>query len=91
MDAFFRNKRIELNWIQENLERIVKEIEGYDTDKSGAFSYKVNDNIESKDFIVYENEKKDQVYCTGIILQLNKDFIKADKNFKWQKQIFNYY
>jgi len=55
-------------------EEIKEEIEGYDTDKQGAFSYTVNDNIESKDFIVLENEGEDEVYCTGLIIKLPDDF-----------------
>ena len=45
---------------------------GYSTDKSGAFSYTVNENIESLDFKVME---EDSVYCTGKIIQLPDNFI----------------
>jgi len=50
-------------------------IEGYNVDESGAFSYTVNNNIESLDFKVMEDN---DVYCTGII-------IKLPNNFKSQK------
>lgn len=43
----------------------------YNTDKSGAFSYTVNDNIKSLDFLVMENK---DVYCTGKIIQLPDGF-----------------
>ena len=56
-----------------------EKIQGYDTDKQGAFSYKVKDGINFKDFIVYEDEKKDEVYCTGIIIELPKDFKSCKK------------
>lgn len=46
-------------------------IEGYDTEKSGAFSYTVNDDIEHLNFKVMEDE---DVYCTGIIIQLPEGF-----------------
>lgn len=46
-------------------------IEGYDTEKNGAFSYSVNDDIESLDFKVMEDN---DVYCTGKIIQLPKNF-----------------
>lgn len=46
-------------------------IEGYDSDESGAFSYSVKEGIEFLEFKVMEDE---DVYCTGIIIQLPKDF-----------------
>ena len=46
-------------------------LEGYDSDKSGAFSYTVNENIKSLDFLVMEDE---DIYCTGIIIQLPDNF-----------------
>ena len=55
-----------------------KEILGYDTEKQGAFSYVVSDDIVSKDFIVYENDKKNEVYCTGKIIKLPKDFKRSE-------------
>ena len=51
-----------------------KRIEDYSVEKSGAFSYKVKDGIEFKNFIVYEDEKHDEVYCTGIIIKLPDNF-----------------
>ena len=44
--------------IADKNENIIKEIPEYDYKKSGAFSYKVNENINHKHFIVLE-EKKD--------------------------------
>jgi len=49
-------------------------IENYDTDKNGAFSYSVNENIQSLDFLVMEDE---DVYCTGKIIQLPSDFVRS--------------
>ncbi len=49
-------------------------IDGYDEDQSGAFSYTVNEDIESIDFKVMED---DYVYCTGKIIQLPDSFIPA--------------
>ena len=57
------------------IEKTGETISGYDTSKNGAFSYKVADNIEHLDFKVMENEK--DVYCTGIIIKLPKNFISA--------------
>jgi hypothetical protein len=51
-----------------------EKIEGYNTDESGAFSYKVNNNIEHLDFKVIEDG---DVYCTGIIIKLPDNFISA--------------
>jgi len=48
-----------------------EKIDGYDVEKSGAFSYTVNEDIESLDFKVLED---DSVYCTGKIIQLPSDF-----------------
>jgi len=69
---------LEIYWCGKIADSEGKEIIGYDTEKSGAFSYKVREGIESKDFIVYENDEKDEVYCTGIIIELPVDF----KSFK---------
>lgn len=49
-------------------------IENYDTEKSGAFSYSVNENIQSLDFLVMEDE---DVYCTGKIIQLPVGFVRS--------------
>lgn len=51
-----------------------EKIEGYDTTKSGGFSYTINENIKSLDFIIYEDLKTKDVYCTGKIIQLPEDF-----------------
>ena len=50
------------------------EIEGYNTDENGAFSYSVNDGIEVLDFKVME---EDEVYCTGKIIKLPDTFKSA--------------
>lgn len=49
-------------------------LENYDMDKMGAFSYTVNDDIEFKNFTVFEDEKHNEVYCTGIIVKLPESF-----------------
>jgi hypothetical protein len=49
-------------------------IKNYDTEKSGAFSYSINENIQSLDFLVMEDE---DVYCTGKIIQLPSDFVRS--------------
>lgn len=49
-------------------------IENYDTEKSGAFSYSVNKNIQALDFLVMEDE---DVYCTGKIIQLPDGFVRS--------------
>lgn len=48
-------------------------IEQYDVEKSGAFSYSVNENIEYLDFLVMEDS---DVYCTGKIIKLPNNFVK---------------
>ncbi len=50
------------------------EIENYDVDKNGAFSYSVGDDIEALDFKVMENG---EVYCTGKIIRLPDGFENA--------------
>ena len=52
-------------------------IEGYNTNESGAFSYKVADNIEHLTFKVMEDMKGSDVYCTGIIIKLPENFVSA--------------
>lgn len=49
-------------------------IEGYDTDKNGAFSYQVSEGIEHLNFKVMED---DEVYCTGIAIKLPDNFVSA--------------
>ncbi len=53
------------------IEKTREKIKDYDTNKSGAFSYTVNDNIKSLDFKVMED---DEVYCTGKIIELPEGF-----------------
>lgn len=71
---------LEIYWcgkIFDNEMKVLKEKENYDTKTMGAFSYKVKNGINFKDFTVYENlEKngKEDVYCTGIIIELPEDF-----------------
>lgn len=48
-------------------------IENYSVDESGAFSYSVNENIKHLNFKVMEDN---DVYCTGIIIELPKNFKK---------------
>jgi len=54
-----------------------EKIEAYNTDESGAFSYSVNENIEHLNFKVLERNDSKDVYCTGIIIKLPKDFISS--------------
>lgn len=75
-DAIFEIEQLglEIYWCG-RIKGTNKNIENYDTDKQGAFSYKVKDGINFKDFTVYENANdKDDVYCTGIIIELPEDF-----------------
>jgi hypothetical protein len=51
--------------------------EGYNSDKMGAFSYTVKDEIESEEFKVMEDG---DVYCTGIIIKLPSDFKSYAQN-----------
>lgn len=51
-------------------------IKDYDTAKSGAFSYTVNEDIKAMDFKVMEDNK--DIYCTGKIIQLPYNFIKSE-------------
>jgi hypothetical protein len=46
--------------------------EGHSINESGAFSYSVNDNIQSLDFKVME--ENGDVYCIGKVIQLPEDF-----------------
>ena len=46
----------------------------YDWQKEGAFSFTVNDDIQFMNFTVLEERGSDEVYCTGIIFKLPKDF-----------------
>lgn len=75
---------LEIYWcgkIKNRYEEIIKSIPNYNTKKQGAFSYKVKDGINFKDFIVLENiNDKDDIYCTGIIIELPKDFVPSISN-----------
>jgi hypothetical protein len=42
----------------------------YDTDTKGAFSYSVKEGLLCKEFTVFENVGKPEVYCTGLIVKL---------------------
>lgn len=57
-----------------------EKIEDYDHDNKGAFSYTVNDNIQSLDFKVMEDDK--DVYCTGKIIKLPENFKSSLKKAK---------
>ena len=50
------------------------EIPGYDTAKSGAFSYTVKEGIEYRDFKIMEDG---DVYCTGKVIKLPEGFQSA--------------
>lgn len=60
-------------WWCGKIENLSLTIEDYNVDKSGAFSYSVNENIKSLDFLVMEDE---DVYCTGKIIQLPDNFVR---------------
>jgi hypothetical protein len=51
-------------------------IKDYNIDESGSFYYSVKKRIKALDFKVMEDE---EVYCTGKIIQLPDDFVKANK------------
>lgn len=72
---------LEIYWCGKILNRneeVIKSKNNYDIDKQGAFSYLVNENIKSKEFTVFEDDKKEEVYCTGMIIELPENF----KSFK---------
>jgi hypothetical protein len=64
---------LKIFWCGE-IKKTKEKIEGYNTDESGAFSYKVDENIEHLNFKVVEDE---DVYCTGIIIKLPDTFVSA--------------
>jgi len=51
-----------------------EEIPNYDINEKGFFCYTVNSNIQSKEFIVYSDSDKKDIYCTGLIIKLPDDF-----------------
>lgn len=63
--------------IKDRYENVILKKENYNTEKSGAFSYSVKDGINFKEFLVYEDDTKDEVYCTGIIFELPKYFKRS--------------
>lgn len=65
---------LKIFWCGE-IKKTDEKIEGYDTEKSGAFSYKVADGIEHANFLVMEEEGGSEVYCTGIIIKLPENFV----------------
>ena len=71
---------LKIFWCGE-IKKTGEKIKGYNVDESGAFSYKVNSDIESLDFKVMERNGEDEVYCTGIIIKLPDNFVSA-KNGK---------
>lgn len=76
-DKKLKNEAIQLGlkiWWCGEIESENLKLENYDTEKSGAFSYSVNENIKSLDFLVVEDG---DVYCTGKIIQLPDDFIRS--------------
>lgn len=50
------------------------EIKNYNIEESGAFSYSVNDEIKALDFKIIEDK---EIYCTGKIIQLPKNFNRS--------------
>ncbi len=76
LEAEAKQLGLEIYWCGEIIkgDKVVKKIDNYDTEKQGAFSYKVKEEIKYKNFIVYEDEKKNEIYCTGIIIELPKKF-----------------
>jgi len=64
--------------IEEIKKDTVFQIDNYDTKKSGAFSYSVNKDIKFKNFTVFEEADKKDVYCTGIIIELPDNFKKSN-------------
>lgn len=76
-DEQLRNEAHQLGlkvWWCGEIKKTKEKIDGYDVVNSGAFSYSVKDGIEYKNFIVYEDEKHDEVYCTGIIIKMPENF-----------------
>jgi len=70
---FSRNENLENNGI-------IDKISNYNISKQGGFYYTVKKEIKHKHFIVYTNDKIDNVYCTGIIIKLPKKFKPCFKN-----------
>ena len=62
------------------IESTGESIPNYNIEKNGAFSYSVNKNIDAKDFTVFEDDKKDEVYCTGKIIKLPDNFISCHRS-----------
>ncbi len=57
------------------IEETGETFENYNANKHGAFTYSVNKDIKALDFKVLENVNDEtDVYCTGKIIQLPKDF-----------------
>lgn len=53
--------------------------ENYSVERSGAFSYSVNPEIEHLEFRVCENENDfSDIYCTGIAIKLPENFTPAN-------------
>jgi hypothetical protein len=61
------------------IERTGEILEDYDLNESGAFSYRVNENIDHRHFKVMECEGDEDVYCTGIIIKLPNGFKSYSK------------
>ena len=62
-------------WWCGEIEKTNKKKQNYSVEKSGAFSYSVNPEVEHLEFLVCENENDfSDIYCTGIIIRLPEDF-----------------
>ena len=75
---------LEIYWcgkILDKNENVIKQLPEYNRKTMGRFSYLVKEDIAFKNFTVYEDFKKygaDDVYCTGIIIELPKGFGKTN-------------
>jgi hypothetical protein len=64
-------------WWCGKIEDCYLSIEDYNVNDSGAFSYSVNEDINHLNFKVMEDE---DVYCTGIVIQLPENFVSSLNN-----------
>lgn len=53
-----------------------EQIENYNTEESGAFSYVVKEGI---DHLTFKVKEGDDIYCTGIIIKLPDNFVSHKK------------
>lgn len=74
-----RQLGLEIFWcgeIKNNDGVVIKSLPNYSIEKNGKFFYTVKDGINFKNFIVNDDETK--IYCTGIIIELPKNFIREN-------------